>query len=107
MFFGFDENPSVLNEARRNAQEALLSGFIQFGRQSLEHLHRPHELDTSGLVITNPPYGERMGEDADVLALYRLLGTKLKAEFPGWRASDHRRAPTPARPPGSGKLVRS
>jgi len=87
LFFGFDENPSVLNEARRNAQEALLSGFIQFGRQSLQHLHRPHELQTPGLVITNPPYGERMGEDADVIALYRLLGERLKGEFPGWRAS--------------------
>ena len=87
LFFGFDENPSVLNEARRNAQEALLSGFIQVGRQSLQHLHRPHELQTPGLVITNPPYGERMGEDADVIALYRLLGERLKGEFPGWRAS--------------------
>ncbi|HMM57298.1 MAG TPA: bifunctional 23S rRNA (guanine(2069)-N(7))-methyltransferase RlmK/23S rRNA (guanine(2445)-N(2))-methyltransferase RlmL [Rudaea sp.] len=87
VFFGFDANPAVLNEARRNAQEALLSGFIQIGRQSLEHLHRPHELEQPGLVITNPPYAERMGDDADVIALYRLLGTKLKAEFPGWRAS--------------------
>jgi len=87
VFFGFDENPTVLNEARRNAQAALLSGFMQFGRQSLEHLHRPHELETPGLVITNPPYGERMGEDTDVLALYRLLGAKLKTEFSGWRAS--------------------
>ncbi|MDE1886235.1 MAG: bifunctional 23S rRNA (guanine(2069)-N(7))-methyltransferase RlmK/23S rRNA (guanine(2445)-N(2))-methyltransferase RlmL [Xanthomonadaceae bacterium] len=87
VFFGFDENPTVLNEARRNAQEALLSGFIQLGRQTLEHLHRPHELEQPGLVITNPPYGERMGDDEDVIALYRLLGEKLKAEFPGWRAS--------------------
>ena len=87
VFFGFDENPTVLNEARRNAQEALLSGFLQFGRQTLEHLHRPHELEQAGLVITNPPYGERMGDDEDVIALYRLLGEKFKAEFPGWRAS--------------------
>lgn len=87
LFFGFDENPTVLNEARRNAQEALLSGFIQLGRQTLEHLHRPHELERPGLVITNPPYGERMGDDEDVIALYRLLGEKLKIEFRGWRAS--------------------
>ena len=87
VFFGFDANPTVLNEARRNAQEALLSGFIKLGRQSLEHLHRPHELEQPGLVITNPPYGERMGDDADVIALYRLLGTKLKTEFPGWHVS--------------------
>ena len=87
VFFGFDENPTVLNEAKRNAQEAQLSGFIQFGRQTLEHLHRPHELEQPGLLITNPPYGERMGADEDVLALYRLLGEKLKSEFRGWRAS--------------------
>jgi 23S rRNA (guanine2445-N2)-methyltransferase / 23S rRNA (guanine2069-N7)-methyltransferase len=87
VFFGFDENPTVLNEARRNAQAALLSGFMQFGRQSLEHLHRPHELEAPGLVVTNPPYGERMGEDEDVIALYRELGAKIKSEFRGWRAS--------------------
>ncbi|HSN01159.1 MAG TPA: bifunctional 23S rRNA (guanine(2069)-N(7))-methyltransferase RlmK/23S rRNA (guanine(2445)-N(2))-methyltransferase RlmL, partial [Rudaea sp.] len=87
VFFGFDENPTVLNEAKRNAQEAQLSGFIQFGRQTLEHLHRPHELEQPGLLITNPPYGARMGADEDVIALYRLLGEKLKSEFRGWRAS--------------------
>ena len=86
VFFGFDENPTVLNEAKRNAQEAQLSGFIHFGRQTLEHLHRPHELEQPGLLITNPPYGERMGVDEDVIALYRLLGEKLKTEFRGWRA---------------------
>jgi len=87
VFFGFDQDPAVLNEARRNAQFAQLSGFMHLGRQSLEHLHRPHELDAPGLVICNPPYGERMGADANVIGLYRLLGEKLKNEFPGWRAS--------------------
>jgi len=87
VFFGFDHDATVLNEARHNAQFAQLSGFMQLGRQSLEHLHRPHELSAPGLVICNPPYGERMGAEADMLALYRLLGDKLKQEFPGWHAS--------------------
>lgn len=86
-FFGFDQDPTVLNEAKRNAQFAELSGFVHFGRQSLDHLHRPHELEMPGLVISNPPYGERMGADSDVVALYRLLGEKLKTEFSGWHAS--------------------
>jgi 23S rRNA (guanine2445-N2)-methyltransferase / 23S rRNA (guanine2069-N7)-methyltransferase len=86
VFFGFDQDPLVLNEAKHNAQYALLSGFIHFGRQSLEHLHRPHELGTPGLVIANPPYGERMDAAAGLGTLYHLLGSKLKAEFPGWRA---------------------
>jgi len=87
--FGFDHDPNVLNEARHNAQLAQLSGFIQLGRQSVEHLHRPHELQQAGLVICNPPYGERMGArgSEDMLALYRALGQKLKSEFPGWHAS--------------------
>ncbi len=87
VFFGSDHDASVLNEAVRNAQLAQMSGFIHLGRQSLERLHRPHELSTPGLVICNPPYGERMGADSGMLELYRLLGQKLKAEFPGWQAS--------------------
>ena len=87
VFFGFDQDAGVLNEAKRNAQFAQLSGFIHFGRQSLEHLHRPHELDKPGLVICNPPYGERMGADENVVALYRLLGAKLGNEFADWRAA--------------------
>ena len=86
-FFGFDEDARVLNEAKGNAQHALLSGFMQFGRQLLDHLRRPHELETSGLVICNPPYGERLNFDENLDDLYRLLGEKLKAEFPGWHAS--------------------
>jgi 23S rRNA (guanine2445-N2)-methyltransferase / 23S rRNA (guanine2069-N7)-methyltransferase len=87
VFFGFDHDPAVLNEARRNAQAAQLSGFLHLGRQSLEHLHRPHELEAPGLVICNPPYGERMGAAPELAALYRTLGNRLRAEFPGWRAS--------------------
>jgi len=86
VFVGFDQDPAVLNEAKHNAQFAQLSGFIHFGRQSLEHLQRPQELTLPGLVICNPPYGERMGADTHIVSLYRLLGSKLKAEFPGWQA---------------------
>ncbi len=87
VFFGFDRDAGVLREAVHNAQYAQMSGFVHLGKQSLEHLHRPHELEAPGLVICNPPYGERMGADAGLLDLYRLLGTKLKSGFPGWRAS--------------------
>lgn len=87
VFFGFDHDPTVLNEAKRNARFAQMSGFVHLRRQSLEHLHRLPELEQPGLVICNPPYGERMGEGSGVVALYRLIGEKLKTEFPNWRAS--------------------
>ncbi|CDH43961.1 MAG: bifunctional 23S rRNA (guanine(2069)-N(7))-methyltransferase RlmK/23S rRNA (guanine(2445)-N(2))-methyltransferase RlmL [Candidatus Competibacteraceae bacterium] len=40
-----------------------------------------------GLLIANPPYGERMGETDDVSALYIQLGERLKSHFGGWRAA--------------------
>jgi 23S rRNA (guanine2445-N2)-methyltransferase / 23S rRNA (guanine2069-N7)-methyltransferase len=45
------------------------------------------EAQTPGLVICNPPYGERFDLYENLDGLYRLLGEKLKAEFSGWRAS--------------------
>jgi 23S rRNA (guanine2445-N2)-methyltransferase / 23S rRNA (guanine2069-N7)-methyltransferase len=37
--------------------------------------------------VVNPPYGERLGADDDLAALYAALGTALKGNFPGWRAA--------------------
>ena len=85
VFFGFDEDPNVLNQAKRNAQQAEMIGFTRFERQSVEHLRRPAEAGASGLLICNPPYGERIGHH-DVLApTYRAIGDKAREEFDGWR----------------------
>lgn len=86
VFFGYDADPRVLNEARRNAQAAGLAGFIQLARQDVEHLHRPDGTG-GGLVVCNPPYGERIGERRELPALYAQLGSRLRSEFAGWRAS--------------------
>jgi 23S rRNA (guanine2445-N2)-methyltransferase / 23S rRNA (guanine2069-N7)-methyltransferase len=86
-FFGYDHDPAVLNEARRNAQAAGVAGFVQLARQSAEHLHRPAGADAPGLVICNPPYGERLGERAALATLYRAFGARLRAEFTGWQAA--------------------
>ena len=86
VFFGYDADPRVLNEAKRNAQAAGLAGFIQLARQDVEHLHRPAEAH-GGLVVCNPPYGERIGERNELPALYATLGSRLRTEFAGWRAS--------------------
>jgi 23S rRNA (guanine2445-N2)-methyltransferase / 23S rRNA (guanine2069-N7)-methyltransferase len=87
VFFGYDHDPGVLNEAKRNAQAAGVAGFLQLARQSAEHLHRPAGCDTPGLVITNPPYGERLGERMALGTLYRAFGERLRSEFVGWHAA--------------------
>ena len=87
VFFGYDHDPRVLNEAKRNAQAAGVAGFVQLARQEIEHLHRPAEATLPGLVLCNPPYGERLGEREALPALYRQLGTRLRSEFNGWHAA--------------------
>ena len=85
VFFGFDADPRVLEEARRNAQQAGVEGFLHLARQSAQYLQRP-EGAASGLVVCNPPYGERLGERQALAPLYRALGDRLREDFTGWHA---------------------
>jgi 23S rRNA (guanine2445-N2)-methyltransferase / 23S rRNA (guanine2069-N7)-methyltransferase len=85
-FFGFDHNAAVLGAAKANAHAAGLGSLIQWQHQSLDSLVKPSIAD-SGLVITNPPYGERMGQTEELKLLYASLGQKLKQHFSGWRAA--------------------
>ena len=46
----------------------------------------PQGLDV-GLLITNPPYGQRLGEERTLAGLYRTLGARLRGYWPGWTAA--------------------
>jgi 23S rRNA (guanine2445-N2)-methyltransferase / 23S rRNA (guanine2069-N7)-methyltransferase len=85
-FFGSDSAPLMIEIAKKNAQSAGVAGFVQLQRHDVAHVQRPSGYDT-GLLITNPPYGERMGERNELPDLYRTLGTRLRQDFPGWRAA--------------------
>ncbi|HET7930469.1 MAG TPA: bifunctional 23S rRNA (guanine(2069)-N(7))-methyltransferase RlmK/23S rRNA (guanine(2445)-N(2))-methyltransferase RlmL [Rhodanobacteraceae bacterium] len=85
-FFGSDVDPRMLTVATHNLQNAGVAGFVTLGRRDVAHLQRPPDF-TNGLVISNPPYGERMGDIEALPSLYRQFGERLKADFPGWRAA--------------------
>jgi len=84
-FFGSDHDPHVLAIARRNAQAAGVDRFVQFARQSVEALENPLRGGPSGLLVANPPYGERLGQREALFGLYRTLGDRLREAFPEWR----------------------
>lgn len=82
---GFDQSPAALAAAKSNAMRAGIPAMITLHGQSLAQLTRPETLTAeSGLLITNPPYGERLGELPELVRLYAQLGDKAKALFPGW-----------------------
>lgn len=86
-FSGLDADPSAVRAAVANAAAAGVGQLLHVERQPLAQWQRQGRLDgMSGLVITNPPYGERLSDVDTVRYLYRCLGRKLRAQAPGWRA---------------------
>ena len=85
--FGFDQSPPALAAARSNAMRAGLPALIEFHGASLAELSRPEGLADApaGLIITNPPSGERLGELPELVGLYGQLGERVRAAFPGWQ----------------------
>lgn len=81
---GFDKDPDALEAARRNVKAARLSEEIQIAEGDAT---RPLPLpEGGGLLITNPPYGERIGSGGQkgMKAFYFKLGENLRA-LDGWR----------------------
>lgn len=85
-FFGFDCDSEVIKKAWVNIQKAGFEGLIHVEKKALEELHRVERMEP-GLILTNPPYGERLGEVRELEGLYQMLGSVLLSQFSGWRAA--------------------
>ena len=87
-FLGADHDGSVLSAARANIEHAGLARLIQLEQRSVADW-RPQDLSGKppGLVIGNPPYGERLGDLPELAVLYPRLGETLIESFEGWRGS--------------------
>lgn len=83
---GYDANGKIVAQAQDNIRRSGLSSFIQVGRRELSQLSAPSAKALPGLLICNPPYGERLGDEAELLHLYRRLGQALTSDFSGWQA---------------------
>ncbi|MFC1591293.1 bifunctional 23S rRNA (guanine(2069)-N(7))-methyltransferase RlmK/23S rRNA (guanine(2445)-N(2))-methyltransferase RlmL [Thermodesulfobacteriota bacterium] len=89
---GYDASRNAIVSAVENISQAGLSGIVHVERKDLAAFVNPlaksgqHE-SRSGLVVLNPPYGERLGTDDVVKYLYRCIGRKLREHCPGWRAA--------------------
>lgn len=83
---GYDRDPAAIRAARINADQAGFGGRLRFQHCDLEKM--PALAATgSGLMVVNPPYGERLGEKKDLAPLYALLGRRLRSDFVGWQAA--------------------
>ena len=82
---GLDIDARVLHSARDNASRAGIHNLVEFERGDIADLAGPDS--GQGLLMANPPYGERLGETQQALAQYELLGELLARDWLGWRAA--------------------
>ena len=85
---GYDADPRVIRLAQENIARADLQAHVRVSCKPLAELRKPTHIPLPhGLVISNPPYGERLGEKESLKFLYRELGEMMVREFPDWQAA--------------------
>ncbi len=78
--YGGDIDADAVAIARKNIKSAGVEDMIELERKSFDEWTEP---SPEGVMVTNPPYGERLRPD-DIDALYASFGTTLKKNFAGW-----------------------
>jgi putative N6-adenine-specific DNA methylase len=84
-FHGSDRDAGAITMCRDNAARAGVSDVTTFAQLTVSEVIAPD--GPPGLVIVNPPYGDRIGDKQRLSALYRALGQTLATRFSGWRVS--------------------
>ena len=82
---GFDADSMVVRKAQHNIESAGLASFVHVEKRALEDFSLFEKL-APGLLLTNPPYGERLGEVEALEPLYRLLGAQFENFLLDWKA---------------------
>jgi len=76
----YDIDDNMVSIARENARLAGVDKLIHFQRRDVSQLSHPKKY---GFIITNPPYGERLQDKAELPALYRTIGQRFR-ELDSW-----------------------
>lgn len=85
---GFDSDNASIQAALKNIAAAGLEGCIHVERRELAQfsLHQGPD-EPLGVVVCNPPYGERLDKDADLIFLYRAIARRFQENCEHWRAA--------------------
>lgn len=82
-FIGVDRDSKVLQAARSNAQALGVDELFSWEEADALTYH-PADTDP-GWIVSNPPYGERLGNELEVLLMFRQLGQHLRESYSGWQ----------------------
>jgi 23S rRNA (guanine2445-N2)-methyltransferase / 23S rRNA (guanine2069-N7)-methyltransferase len=86
MIVGFDQDRRAVATALQHVENAGMQGKIHIEKRDIDDASAA-ESWPKGLIACNPPYGERLGDEAETAELYRRFGEVLKNRFAGWQAA--------------------
>ncbi len=90
---GYEADPRLIQPGRNNVERAGLSDWIKIYQGEVGTFEPRPDQNQKGLVICNPPYGERLGDEASLLYLYQNLGERLRQACLNWEAAVFTGAP--------------
>ena len=90
---GYEADPRLIQPARNNIERAGLADWVKIYQGELATFAPRPDQGQTGLVVCNPPYGERLGDEASLLYLYQHLGERLRQQCAGWDAAVFTGAP--------------
>jgi putative N6-adenine-specific DNA methylase len=82
LLLGIEADPAIADQARANVEAAGLSGIIRICTGPFEAESLP---EGPGVLVCNPPYGQRIGTEQELDALYSALGQFVRREASGWQ----------------------
>ena len=80
---GFDTSEKALSYVRENLRAAGVEEHVSLAQKALTEVRKPSD---QGIVVCNPPYGHRLGDESTLFLFYQSLGDTLKNAFGGWTA---------------------
>ncbi|RUO55711.1 bifunctional 23S rRNA (guanine(2069)-N(7))-methyltransferase RlmK/23S rRNA (guanine(2445)-N(2))-methyltransferase RlmL [Pseudidiomarina homiensis] len=83
--YGSDNDPRMLGIADQNATRLGITDRCHWQASDATKTQAPSSTVGHCVMLCNPPYGERLGEEVETLLLYRRLGQQLRQHFAGWQ----------------------
>jgi putative N6-adenine-specific DNA methylase len=85
LLFGFDESPEALKQTRAALKTLGVLDEVILEKKSFLDFEKPASIE-KGILLVNPPYGDRLGNVDELKPLYKHFGDTFKKQLKGWRA---------------------
>lgn len=84
---GFDLDEYIVDIANENAQKSGFADLVHVYHCPVQNIYNPFKNELKVTIVTNPPYGKRMGNFNELISLYTIIGASFKEHFKGARAA--------------------